>query len=344
MAVSRVHVWVANEVLTASDLNAEFSNITSGGIALISPSTGNLSMGAFRVTNLGSGTVSAPALGFDDSGSTGVYSPQTGAVALTAAGTQMLIATAGYVSFPQAMRLPVSSSTRSADVNGLIYLQSTEGCVHVSGGTIMLRTPALGSIQAGDLIIASNPNQISGATTFARLPIGTPYSTPTVIREGTAYEFIDRRFGSTFSTTTVSNSALETTIWQMTVPGGLLGTLREIHVDLYNSLARTGTPTITVKLKYGGSTLCTLTGYTTNASAAHPHMLRAKLVALNSKTSQLGYLEIVGNDAGDGFGAITGTAAIDSDVAQTLAVTFQWSAGDPANVYSMQRALTDVRP
>lgn len=42
MALSRVKTWSAGEVLTASDLNAEFNNVLSNAITLISPLTGTL--------------------------------------------------------------------------------------------------------------------------------------------------------------------------------------------------------------------------------------------------------------------------------------------------------------
>lgn len=42
MAISRVKVWIAGEVLTASDLNAEFNNILNNAASMISPLGGNL--------------------------------------------------------------------------------------------------------------------------------------------------------------------------------------------------------------------------------------------------------------------------------------------------------------
>lgn len=51
MALSRVKNWVAAEVLTASDLNAEFNNILNNAISLISPLTANLNFNNFQGTN-----------------------------------------------------------------------------------------------------------------------------------------------------------------------------------------------------------------------------------------------------------------------------------------------------
>jgi len=44
MALSRIKTWSAAEVLTASELNAEFNNILTNSLTLISPLTGNLDL------------------------------------------------------------------------------------------------------------------------------------------------------------------------------------------------------------------------------------------------------------------------------------------------------------
>ena len=52
MALSTFKTYVANEVLTASDLNSSFSRIHDNALTLISPLTGNLDAGGFGVLNL----------------------------------------------------------------------------------------------------------------------------------------------------------------------------------------------------------------------------------------------------------------------------------------------------
>lgn len=49
MAISRVKTWSSGEVLTASDLNAEFNNILSNASDLVSPFTKAISMGGFAL-------------------------------------------------------------------------------------------------------------------------------------------------------------------------------------------------------------------------------------------------------------------------------------------------------
>ena len=68
MAISRVHTWSSGEVLTASDLNAEFNNFINNALALVSPLTGSLDFNSnsalnFRFQNQ-SATQSAGVEGF----------------------------------------------------------------------------------------------------------------------------------------------------------------------------------------------------------------------------------------------------------------------------------------
>ena len=52
MSISRVKTWVAAEVLTAADLNAEFDNPIDSALNLISPLTGDLNFNNNNATNL----------------------------------------------------------------------------------------------------------------------------------------------------------------------------------------------------------------------------------------------------------------------------------------------------
>ena len=52
MAISRLKSWIANEVLTASDLNNEFNNILNNALSLVSPLTGNLNVNNNQLTNM----------------------------------------------------------------------------------------------------------------------------------------------------------------------------------------------------------------------------------------------------------------------------------------------------
>ncbi len=52
MAISRIKTWIANDVLTASDLNSEFNNVLNNALALVSPLTGNLDFNNNKALNM----------------------------------------------------------------------------------------------------------------------------------------------------------------------------------------------------------------------------------------------------------------------------------------------------
>ena len=75
MAQSRVKTWSSAEVLTASDLNAEFNNILNNALSLISPLTGTLDISNERLDDIHIGTAADPSLNFNGDTNTGFYSP-----------------------------------------------------------------------------------------------------------------------------------------------------------------------------------------------------------------------------------------------------------------------------
>jgi hypothetical protein len=86
MAISRTKTWSSGEVLTASDLNAEFDNILNNATSLVSPLTADLAFGGFRATGLSLGSVSSPAVQFTGDANTGVYSSAADVVDIAAGG------------------------------------------------------------------------------------------------------------------------------------------------------------------------------------------------------------------------------------------------------------------
>jgi hypothetical protein len=64
MALSRITVWSAGQVLTAADLNGEFNNVLSNPLTLISPTTGNINFANNQAINFDlERTASDPAAG-----------------------------------------------------------------------------------------------------------------------------------------------------------------------------------------------------------------------------------------------------------------------------------------
>lgn len=137
MTLARVHTWVSGEVLTASDLNAEFNSILNNPTALITPLTGNLALGAFSLTGLGAGTASTPSLSFTGDTNTGLFSPAADQISLSAG---------GGTAFSVVSRAPgtaYAEFAQSAAIGERFYPPLTfgnpdDGVMSVSGGTIDL--------------------------------------------------------------------------------------------------------------------------------------------------------------------------------------------------------------
>ena len=71
MAVAAYKTYSAGEILTASDLNASFSQIHNNGTAIAFPLTASSSAGGFKITSLAAGTNNGDAVRFEQLG-TGV--------------------------------------------------------------------------------------------------------------------------------------------------------------------------------------------------------------------------------------------------------------------------------
>ncbi len=197
-------------MLTASDLNSEFNNLLNNPTQLISPLTANLDLDGFSLIDLARGTVSTPGLAFTGDTNTGLYWVGTDILGFAAGGVTVFTASAyaNAVNFPvlvpsqtntavvyaasgsdtnvsillrgkgtgyvQASRFVFESfvATQSSVQAGRAYWHTTEGALHIDAGTLIARVPALTGVQAGDLIAATNPTGVSGATAYARVPIG----------------------------------------------------------------------------------------------------------------------------------------------------------------------------
>ncbi len=155
------------------------------------------------------------------------------------------------------------------------------------------------------------------------------------------------------TTTDVVNTATETTVYTFSVPGGTLGTDRRLRLKLIGDwLNNAGTNSLTVRTKFGGTTLFStaiFVGASPNRHALFYELILSAHNATNAQIATLHYFEGGANTAGAPPGTLgnagqsnTGVGvynalALDSTVAQTLEVTFQHGAAD-ANLSA--RALT----
>lgn len=135
MALSRVKTWGA-EALLFTDQNAEFDNILNNALALVSPWTGNMAAGGYRLTGLGLGTAGSPSLQFTGDTDTGIFSSGANTLDLVTAGTSWLtLGSAGHVTLngtTGAMRLHnLTTAQKNAltPAAGMILYDATLGRV-----------------------------------------------------------------------------------------------------------------------------------------------------------------------------------------------------------------------
>ncbi len=140
----------------------------------------------------------------------------------------------------------------------------------------------------------------------------------------------------------------------MTIPANTLGTTSGIRAKMFISNYRNNVSTYggTFKLKYGGTTLITLTLSATQIASAIAGYLDVFLLATGATNTQEASMGLVlrasetvtTNSAtytnyAQYYG--TGTAAEDSTGALTLAITFQWASSDAANTMTMAHTVIE---
>ena len=204
MAIARTKLRIANEVLTASDLNAEFNGIIDNALSLVSPWTANMSGGGFRLTTMAAGTVGSPTLQPTGDTNTGIYWPAADTTSLAGAGVDVLraVGAAGGVNYhdfrsqsagnaPElqaagtdtniSLRLVpkgtgyVQIATAGGIVNadyvpGLAFADFDSGFVQVVSGTLDMVAQSRQVLRASGYLNATNYIRISNAQASA-----TPY-------------------------------------------------------------------------------------------------------------------------------------------------------------------------
>lgn len=131
------------------------------------------------------------------------------------------------------------------------------------------------------------------------------------------------------SITTLTNSATETTLFSKTVPGGLMGTSRGMHLAFLAQLSSTlVNPSLTIKIKYGTAVITAVSAVSVNASLTSvPFYIECDIMNANATGSQQVISRVFQNTVsaplslGAGVYLASSTWTTDSTVDQTLAVT-----------------------
>lgn len=217
----------------------------------------------------------------------------------------------------------------------------------------------------GDILVSS------GATTLTKLAVGTDDQVLTAASaEATGVKWAAASGGNTTLTKvtadTVATAATETTIFTFSVAGGTLSTNNMLRLTLVGQIqgGAAADYTATIRLKYGATTMATGTFKATDWSNSFVANLPANtgvtfignLAANGATNAQVATLqaECAKVFAWDSTGTLVlcagrfntattarGTAAEDSTLAKTLAVTLQWSTAVAANTYTMEYATLE---
>ncbi len=155
----------------------------------------------------------------------------------------------------------------------------------------------------------------------------------------------------------VANTSTETTVYSFVVPGGTLGATGALLLKFAgNWLASSGTPSLTVRARCAGTVLG-VSNFAGGALANDPDRAGCTgellLCATGAPTSQRSHLTVwTGGRLTSEVGSPPTTSAagavhvsehnglaLDPTLAQSLAVTVQWSVAHPTNSYRFESAL-----
>lgn len=189
--------------------------------------------------------------------------------------------------------------------------------------------------------LASTPS-VAGIIPVANLGSGTPsasnflrgdgtYAVPTGISAGVATINYTKMQDTSSSNVTVTNTATETTIYTYSVPANTLGTNRALRFTLNGTYLNNSAAnrTVTVRVKYGATTILTKVSPTIPTSATTGSFaIEGFVAAQNSASIQTGYMWVSfeGGDDITRWVDDKGSAAEDSTGALNLVVTVQLSS------------------
>ncbi len=182
----------------------------------------------------------------------------------------------------------------------------------------------------------------------------------TVIYDGTVFQMqsqianlkkSNRLIEAETAEVAVTSTGTETIIYQKSIPANTLSTGNAVRVRVYlTDLRSTATGDATFRLKYGSTTVATITAITDDSiSTSIKGFVLEGIVAANAATNaQIAFLFGIGSTNSTGLNGLSsgnsaeGTATEDSTGALNLTVTAQWSASDSSNDVQKSFATLEI--
>lgn len=200
-------------------------------------------------------------------------------------------------------------------INGTSFDGTANITVTAAAGTLTGATLASGVTASSLTSFGSAP--ALGAATATTQAAGTS-STQVATTAFVANSFV-RTLDKNRTSSTVSNSVAETTLYTYTIPANLLGTSGGVHLQLVGShIGNNGTSLPTVKIKFGGTLIYgDAPSSQTASSTPRAWMMTVDLFNNGTTSSQVGNLVYsIGAssaaDAGAGTGALSSASLITS--------------------------------
>lgn len=141
--------------------------------------------------------------------------------------------------------------------------------------------------------------------------------------------YVDAKTGAptfidSFTTPVNGNHTSEQTVWSKSITANTFGTTNAISGKIYCSAFNAGATTtiLTIKLKYGATTIATITTGSLTTTAAFA-VIEFSIIAAGATNSQKGWITALTNIelSNVSFYSASGTAAEDSTASKTMSVT-----------------------
>ena len=214
-------------------------------------------------------------------------------------------------------------STKTQTVDNIAVSALTASRVVVTDASKVLASSSVTSTELG---------YVSGVTSSIQTQLDALATTETTYA---------KILNHTTTPVTVGDTVTETSIYSFSVPGGSLSTNRRIGVKLFGKWSGDGSHALTIRAKYGATTICSLEYFNSGGTPSNaPFNIQFDLTSSGATGTQNGFLQAQAYDAREviassGQQASFGTATEDSTADKTLNITVQWTVADNSDTYTM---------
>lgn len=144
----------------------------------------------------------------------------------------------------------------------------------------------------------------------------------------------------------VSNTTTETAIFTHTIQGGLMGTTKELSFRLICTLTSVLVPpNITVKIKFGGATLTSMSGISISAGlTATPFIIEGLIANAGTANAQIIYSKFIQANTSliNAQPMAYADGTIDTTINQVFQITVQFSGLSTTTILTYKHANVDL--